>query len=70
MKLRIEIDEHDGYIYVRENLGTGWKQKFRGTSMNHVLKTLAAKYGEKDGANQEKSSGRKTGKRAVEAVQS
>lgn len=70
MKLRIEIDEHDGYIYVRENLGTGWKQKFRGTSMAHVLKTLSIIYCEKDdAANKEKYLGITTSQVPVDAIQ-
>ena len=41
VNLRIELDERDGFIYVREKVGKVWKQRFRSTSMPHVLKTLS-----------------------------
>lgn len=48
--LRIELDERDGFIYVREKVGKHWKPKFRGTSMSHVLKTLTIMYAEDEDA--------------------
>ena len=69
MNLRIEKDERDGFIYVREKVGNKWKHSFRSPSMMHVLKTLSIKYSEEDSAeNKEKYFGRATSQVPVDAV--
>lgn len=69
MNLRIEKDERDGFIYVREKVGNKWKQLFRSPSMSHVLRTLSIKYSEEDSAeNKEKYLGRTTSQKPLEAV--
>lgn len=55
VNLRIELDERDGFIYVREKVGKVWKQRFRSTSMPHVLKTLSIMFcGVDDAVDKEK----------------
>ena len=69
MNLRIEKDERDGFIYVREKIGKSWKQLFRSPSMAHVLKTLSIKYSEEDSdENKEKYLGRKSNQKPMESV--
>ena len=69
MNLRIEKDERDGFIYVREKVGKSWRQLFRSQSMMHVLKTLSIKYSEEDSAeNKEKYLGRAKSQKPVDAI--
>jgi len=44
MTLTIKLDARDGFIYVTEQVGRQRKHLFRGTSIEHVLKTLMIKY--------------------------
>ena len=44
MNLTIKLDDRDGFIYVTEQVGKQRKHLFRGTSIEHVLKTLTIKY--------------------------
>ena len=63
MNLRIELDERDGFTYVREKVGKVWKHRFRGTSMPYVLKTLAIMFcGVDDAVDKEKYLERTTDK--------
>jgi hypothetical protein len=69
--LRIELDERDGFIYVREKVGKSWKHRFRGTSMKQVLNVLIINYAEEkvNAANKEERNESATSIGTLETIQ-
>lgn len=71
MNLTIKLDMRDGFIYVTEQVGRQRKRLFRGTSIEHVLKTLTIKYakGVPNAENSEDGNGSSNCGKALDTIQ-
>lgn len=71
MNLTIKLDQRDGFIYVTEQVERKRRHLFRGTSMEHVLKTLLIKYakGVPNAENSEVGNGSSNCDKALGSIQ-